>query len=178
MPPAPLKQLKIGDAVSVQIRCFGDQYAKDKAGDRWNHEDERDHGLVTARDGSRWCVDFQDGEAVKPWKRSMLRFELRATDRPGGRRASALTHDDSSSDDEQAAAAVRAEAPQEDDADSDDDDPLDMPELVPASHGDNLGPATTVLKLRGAGFETTTTPSTSEHITATRAERHTAADLA
>ena len=141
MPPAAAKQLKIGDFVSVQIRCFGDDYAKEKAGDRWNHEDERDRGVTTGKDSDRWIVDFQDGEEPKPWKRSVLRFESRASERAGGQRSTAITAtNQDSSDDEDGAAAVRAEAPMEDSSDDDDDSPLDMPELVPASHGDSLGP--------------------------------------
>ena len=78
---------------------------------------------------------------AKPWKRSVLRFESRASERAGGQRSTAIaaTNQDSS-DDEDGAAAVRAEAPMEDSSDDDDDSPLDMPELVPASHGDSLGP--------------------------------------
>ena len=142
MPPAPAKQLRIGDCVSVQIRCFGDDYAKDKAGDRWNNDDERDFGVTTGKDGDRWVVDFQDGEAPMPWKRSVLRFESRPTDLPGASRGTAHIATNDSSDDEEAAATTRAEAPEEDSS-ADEDDAVDLPEMIPASHGESLGPGTT-----------------------------------
>ena len=77
------RALKIGDSVSVQIRCFGDAYAKDKAGARWNDPDERDIGTVVAKDGDRWRVDFHDEEEPKSWKRATLRFKCRPETSPG-----------------------------------------------------------------------------------------------
>ena len=98
--------LKVGDSVSVAVKCFGAEYAKSHGGRQWQSEAIRDEGVVKGKDGAGdWLVDFGDGAEVKAWKRKILRFEARAADpdppppRPGATRAtavSAVSGDDSS----------------------------------------------------------------------------------
>ena len=100
--------LRVGDRVSVAVKAFGEAYAKERAGRRWQNTDNRDTGVVKGKDeAGDWVVDFLDDEEAKGWKRKMLRFESREETpaRPGATRATAVdrTGGDSSADEGAAA---------------------------------------------------------------------------
>ena len=141
--PAPTR-LRIGDIVSVQIACFGQEYAQGKAGERWRHPDERDKGTITGKDGDRWFVDFEDGEEVRAWKRSALRFESRAPNAAGTSRSNPLSRqDDEDSSDEEGESPDAGGTHAENDADdssSSDDDEVEVPAAILSEHGEGLGP--------------------------------------
>lgn len=139
-PRAQPVRLRIGDVVSVQIACFGEEYARGKAGERWRDADERDQGTIVGRDGERWLIDFEDGEAVQGWKRQAVRFESRAEAAAGTTRASAVQRDDDGSSDEEQQETEQAAQANADSSDEDEDE-VEMPCIFPAEHGEGLGPA-------------------------------------
>jgi len=71
--------LKIGDKVSAQALCWGDDFAKSEFPDSWRTA--RWQGTVLGREGIKWLVDFGEdtssGEEHKAWARSALSFESR-----------------------------------------------------------------------------------------------------
>ena len=78
--------LKKGDRVSVQVGCFGEDYARGRLSAECKNPatwrtcaDVRDTGVVVRSDGAgKWFVDFEDGEEPEAWKHGLLRIEQRA----------------------------------------------------------------------------------------------------
>ena len=66
MPPHPqldkTTRLQLGDHVSVAVAVFGESYARERGANPWHTEAVRDEGYVIGRKGSKWLIEFDDGE--------------------------------------------------------------------------------------------------------------------
>lgn len=96
MPSTRQPPLKEGDKVSIAVRHFGEQYARDRGGSRWASETVRDTGVVVEKNGGKYLIDFNDGENMVWWARSYIRFVERGQ---AAKRAAPLSSARSSDDD-------------------------------------------------------------------------------
>jgi hypothetical protein len=69
--------LKIGDRVSIAVRHFGIEYAKERGGRAYASDNVRDEGCITAIEDNRYLVDFGQDEDPAWWPRKSLRFVSR-----------------------------------------------------------------------------------------------------
>lgn len=79
-PKAREPPLSLGDTVSVAVRHFGEDYARERAGSRrWTSEDVRDEGVVQEKASSgKYKVKFSDDGEVHWFSRKLLRLVQRA----------------------------------------------------------------------------------------------------
>eukprot|EP00965_Chrysotila_dentata_P085599 2823840-Pleurochrysis_carterae.AAC.1 len=87
-------RLKLGDTVSAPVGAFGKKYAIERGARPWTSENMRDEGVVVGKEGSKWLVDFDDGEGAVLLATKALHFVRRPADAPAGAtRASAICED-------------------------------------------------------------------------------------
>lgn len=55
-------RLQLGDHVSVAVAVFGESYARERGANPWHTEAVRDEGYVIGSNGSKWLIEFDDGE--------------------------------------------------------------------------------------------------------------------
>ena len=83
---------RIGDEVSVAVRCFGEEYARTRGDRQWASDNVRDKGTVILLAPNKITIDFKDGQPPKEWKRNQVRFKARSN--PGQRQRRVIQVDD------------------------------------------------------------------------------------
>lgn len=123
MPPRGSREpaLMLGDKVSVAVRHFGEEYARERGGARWSSDTVRDEALVLEKSNGKYLLDFTDGEEKRWWARKDIKFVSRDSQRSRTRQVDHSSDSDDHTDDEAAehdsssSAADGEEQAQEDD---------------------------------------------------------------
>eukprot|EP00965_Chrysotila_dentata_P141746 4684951-Pleurochrysis_carterae.AAC.1 len=74
---ASTARLKVGDAVSVAVGIFGQDYARSRGAQPWTSEEVRDEGKIVGKGGSKWLVKFANVEESVALVRKALRLVSR-----------------------------------------------------------------------------------------------------
>lgn len=76
MPPRAARALplKVGDKVSVAVRQFGEEYARERAGRRWASDEVRDDGVVIERQDGKYLIKFADDNETHLFARKVLQL--------------------------------------------------------------------------------------------------------
>lgn len=99
MPPRGAREpvLMVGDKVSVAVRHFGEDYARERGGARWASDTLRDEGTVLEKSNGKFLIDFNDDEENRWWARKVLKFVSRDA-RNHQRETRQVEHSDSDPD--------------------------------------------------------------------------------
>ena len=74
-----LPAVEVGDKVSVAVREFGEEYARERGGEEWESDNIRDEGRVLKKRSGKFFLDFDDDEPKRWWQRKSLRVVEKST---------------------------------------------------------------------------------------------------